>query len=286
MADLYPLPILSQHLLFIYFLPASLRQFSSTDVCLSAKIQPKGSKDPSLSVNYHGIPLASSLSKIVEWSILLTWGILLQVICSLGLSLVTQLLCTGVMKAVITCYLNSGSRVYACTIDASKAFWYGQPLQWQVTNKWDAQTSNTLAIMVVQVSTSVCQVDDCRSSSYSQVSNGVWQGGVLSPILFTIYMDSLLDSLMASGRGCFGNTHFAAMQMIWPSLFHPLMLLGKWLSNVNHLPSFMGSMQPKPNWSAFSNHSVSVSSSYHLLTLATYCVLVANCVVSFIYQSI
>ena len=27
------------------------------------------------------------------------------------------------------------------------------------------------------------------------VSNGVWQGGVLSPILFTIYMDDLLLGL-------------------------------------------------------------------------------------------
>ena len=35
---------------------------------------PKGTKDPSLSSNYHGIALASSLSKIFEWSILLTWN--------------------------------------------------------------------------------------------------------------------------------------------------------------------------------------------------------------------
>ena len=34
---------------------------------------PKGSKDPSQSANYRGIALASSLSKVLEWSILLTW---------------------------------------------------------------------------------------------------------------------------------------------------------------------------------------------------------------------
>ena len=47
MADLYLLTILSQHLLFIHFLPTCLRQFSSTVVCLlhDAMIQPilKGS---------------------------------------------------------------------------------------------------------------------------------------------------------------------------------------------------------------------------------------------------
>ncbi len=35
---------------------------------------PKGSKDPSMSANYRGIALASSLSKVLEWSILLTWN--------------------------------------------------------------------------------------------------------------------------------------------------------------------------------------------------------------------
>jgi len=35
------------------------------------------------------------------------------------------------------------------------------------------------------------------------VSNGVKQGGVLSPILFCIYIDSLLKSLAVSGVDCF-----------------------------------------------------------------------------------
>ena len=43
----------------------------------------------------------------------------LPVTYSLGLS---QALCTGVLKAVINRYLNNGSKVYACLIDASKAF--------------------------------------------------------------------------------------------------------------------------------------------------------------------
>lgn len=35
---------------------------------------PKGGKDPFLSVNYRGIGLASSLSKVLEWSILPSWN--------------------------------------------------------------------------------------------------------------------------------------------------------------------------------------------------------------------
>ena len=33
------------------------------------------------------------------------------------------------------------------------------------------------------------------------VSNGVRQGGVLSPMLFAVYVDSLLEMLKASGVG-------------------------------------------------------------------------------------
>ena len=85
---------------------------------------PKETKDPSLSFNYCGIVLASSLSKIFEWSILLTWNCYfytneLQFVFKPASS---TTLCTGVIKAVVNHYFNKGSKVYACLIDASKAF--------------------------------------------------------------------------------------------------------------------------------------------------------------------
>ena len=40
------------------------------------------------------------------------------------------------------------------------------------------------------------------SSSYFSVSNGVKQGGDLSPILFTIYIDNLFTDLNNKGLGC------------------------------------------------------------------------------------
>ncbi len=37
---------------------------------------------------------------------------------------------------------------------------------------------------------------------YSKFSNGVRQGGVASPVLFTIYMDEFTTTLEKSGTGC------------------------------------------------------------------------------------
>ena len=85
---------------------------------------PKGLKDPSDSSNYRGIALASCVSKVLESCIILTWSQYfvtddLQFGFKPGYS---TTLCTGILKAVVNCYIKRSSNVYACLIDASKAF--------------------------------------------------------------------------------------------------------------------------------------------------------------------
>ena len=46
------------------------------------------------------------------------------------------------------------------------------------------------------------------SSTYFQALNGVKQRGVISPILFCIYIDDLLKRLSASGVGCCLGSNF------------------------------------------------------------------------------
>ncbi len=48
-------------------------------------------------------------------------------------------------------------------------------------------------------------ISNSSNSSLSDsffVSNGVCQGGVLSPLLFTVYLDDLLSTLRVQGIGC------------------------------------------------------------------------------------
>ena len=81
---------------------------------------PKGNKDLSSSDNYRPIALAPTLSKALEWCILLSYP---DHFLTSGLQFgfkqkMSTTLCTG---AVSRC-MHENSAVYACFIDASKAF--------------------------------------------------------------------------------------------------------------------------------------------------------------------
>jgi len=51
-----------------------------------------------------------------------------------------------------------------------------------------------------------------QCSDEAHVSNGVKQGGVLSPLLFTVYIDVLLKDLADAGLGChIGNVYCGSL---------------------------------------------------------------------------
>ncbi len=55
------------------------------------------------------------------------------------------------------------------------------------------------------------------------ISNGVKQGGVLSPILFLVYLDGLLTKLNKKSVGCHMGNYFVGvclLRMILPLLHH------------------------------------------------------------------
>ena len=126
------------------------------------------------------------------------------------------------MKAVINRYLNRGPNVYACLIDASKAFDLvdhsilfekllernmPKPLVRLLLRWYKSQHLSILSITPYSQNLSIRWMG--KSSDYFQISNGVRQGGVLSPILFTLYVDSLLESLCDCGLGCYWEDHFS-----------------------------------------------------------------------------
>ena len=74
--------------------------------------------------------------------------------------------------------------------------------------------------------------NSCKSQWF-RVKNGVKQGGVISPILFNLYIDRLLLCLQRSGLGChISNTYMGALsytddiKLISPSLYGLNRMLG------------------------------------------------------------
>ena len=119
-------------------------------------------------------------------------------------------LCTGVLKQVVAKYIYNGSPVFACFLDASKAF---DLVRHDIL--FDLLLSRGLPSPVVRLLSSWYSTQNLSvrwgsaSSTPFTVSNGVRQGGVLSPVLFSIYLDELLMKLESLDVGCFWNNHFA-----------------------------------------------------------------------------
>ena len=108
------------------------------------------------------------------------------------------------VKQIVDYYVRGGSTVNMCTIDISKAF--------DKVNLFillDKLMDRNIPRSVINV------LFDWFANSYITVkwlnafsvrclvNSGVRQGGVMSPVLFTVYVDELLVKLNNSGLGCF-----------------------------------------------------------------------------------
>lgn len=173
---------------------------------------PKPFKDPSKSDNYRPIALASNLSKVFERCILCIYHThLITTDLQFGFKSGTSTgLCTGVLKNVVSSYLQCGTNVYSCFLDASKAFdRVDHQLLFQslLERQLPKVVLRFLFNWYQEQSLSV-KWNSTLSASFG-VSNGVRQGGVLSPILFTVYIDNLLNRLSHLNVGCHSGPYFA-----------------------------------------------------------------------------
>ena len=165
-----------------------------------------------VSDNYRAITLSSILGKLMDTIImdkesqhLLTSK--LQFGFKRGVS---TSLCTCLVQETVSYYVSNNTNVYGLLLDASKAF----------------DRVNIIKLFKVMLSKKVCpmicrlllnmyvtqklrvQWDGILSDSFG-VTNGVKQGGVISPILFCIYLDGLLVKLEENGMGCYMGGMFS-----------------------------------------------------------------------------
>ncbi len=112
-------------------------------------------------------------------------------------------MCIFVLKETISYYLKHNTPIFVCFLDASKAF--------DRLNHWvlfkhlkDRECPKyIIKFLLYWYQTQEMQVRWGNSLSQKfKVSNGIKQGGVLSPKLFNVYVNKLSDSLYECSAGC------------------------------------------------------------------------------------
>ena len=199
-------PELKVHLSFLF--TCMIRHgFASSQLVTSVIVPiPKNTrKSLNNSSNYRGIALNSPVGKMFELVVLedhrdVLSSSHLQFGYKKGLSTSS---CTFVADEVIQYYLSRNTDVHVMLLDASKAFDCVNHL-----TLFRTLLEKGLCPLVVRVvlQMHICQLLTVRwNSAHSKTfsaSNGVKQGGILSPIFFSIYTDKMLDALSRCGSGC------------------------------------------------------------------------------------
>jgi hypothetical protein len=112
-------------------------------------------------------------------------------------------MCIYALKEIIQKYRNLNSTMFLCFLDASKAFdrVNHAKLFQKLVQRGTPGYLVRILIYWYSHQTMVVRWDDAISEPF-QVSNGVRQGGILSPYLFNVYMDDLSKKLNACSTGC------------------------------------------------------------------------------------
>ena len=168
-------------------------------------------KSMTTSDNYRGISLSSILGKILDHFFLYKYKNALsasdrQFGFKKGLSTSN---CSTVVNEVIDYFNRQETSVYCVMLDASKAFdkvHYIKLFRLLLRKGLCPLVARFLAILYTKQKIMVKWGNNMSNEFTAR--NGVKQGGVLSPILFSIYLDELLHALAESGIGCYIGTHF------------------------------------------------------------------------------
>ena len=170
-------------------------------------------------------------------------------------------LCIYTVKSIIRYYNYYNSPVYTCFLDASKAF--DRINHWTMFKKLILRD---VPIIIVRVlcfwyrTQELCIQWGNMGSSFFNISNGVRQGGILSPKLFSVYMDDLSNILVSSGVGCFLNN--VCFNYVFLCLMAPCAIALQELLNICHRYSITADL----NFNALKSFCVAFTPKYFKLS--------------------
>ena len=172
-------------------------------------------KDPALTKNYRAIAGSSILLKLFDKVILILWG---QQLASGSLQMgykkkSSTAQCSYVMMETINHFLNHGSHPIMVALDMTMAFDMCRfdVLFAKIKLRLPSVITRALIFIYEKQFAWVRWGNTCKSSIF-HIRNGTRQGSVLSPALFSIYVQDLLDDLQKLGVGCHvGETFVGAI---------------------------------------------------------------------------
>jgi hypothetical protein len=173
----------------------------------------KGLKDPSLVKNYRAISSTSILFRLLENVILTVWGSKIkQHNLQFGFRRkMSTTQCTWLAMETVRKYLREGSTPWVVAMDCSMAF---DCCKWP---KLFTELLKYLPAVVVRIilvayrGQSVWVTWGNTVSSLFSVNNGLGQGRVLAPLLWSAYVLPLLEDLEELGVGCHFGDVFAGV---------------------------------------------------------------------------
>ena len=201
------LSILYTSMVFHGFCPPSF-------ICANIIPIPKGSKvNLSNSDKYRSIAISSLLGKILDHIIIERQSEALKTShYQYGFKPNSStVLCSTMVNETVQYYTeNGGKPVYVLLLDASKAFdkVAFNVLFNELRNR--SMCPRITKLLYYMYTNQVCTVKwNNELSDCFNVSNGVKQGGVISPLLFSCYIDNLFSQLQHSGLGCHVGLSYA-----------------------------------------------------------------------------
>ena len=158
--------------------------------------------------NYRGISLFNAICKVYDHAIIfLCYNKFITSDMQFGFKANhSTIICSLVFHELINHYLKNDNNIYSCLLDTNKAFYkihYDKLFRIFLNKKVPFCIIRLLLDSYIKQQARILWNN--YNARYFNVCNGVKQGGVLSPILFNLYIDGLLIRLQKSGVGCHMN---------------------------------------------------------------------------------
>ena len=181
--------------------------------CISTLVPIPKSKLNSLSDsnNYRAIALSSLLCKLLDACIITKQSKVFQShdLLFAYKSDHSTVQCVSMIREIVSYYKSKSTHVFMCMLDASKAFDKVNLLLLFKKLRLKGMCPLILRFIIKMYINQCIQVkwNNLKSEKCS-ISNGVKQGGVMSPLLFNLYVQDLIDCLDNQGLGCHMGNHF------------------------------------------------------------------------------